>query len=517
MKKRFIIAVLTLALVLSVVMPLAVTVSAAGLSVSGGGEAEVGDSITITVKYKGDNLGGAQGYVTYNDSILEYTGGSNTGGGGGKVKYASWTTESGVSSISFKIKFKVKGSGSCTVKATTEKFIDFEENSIGKPSDSTTVKVAGSVTPSPSPSSEPTPTPTKSSPSPTKSASPSKTRSAEPTATASETPAPEAITFTYLGKTKVIQEKISRSHLPDGFEKTDIKIGDREVEAAVGRDMTLIYATDTDGSNGGLYIKDGDSYFPYMSADVHSTYFIQLPEGGTKRPEGYGTATTFEVLGTILSGYASDSNDSIFLVYGRLKNEEGGWYLYDSATGFFVSYFTDRTAEPVVTPSPSPSPTPSQTPTEEPEKTPEPTATPTEKPEPTPEPTPSGLAERILGDRQLFLTAALAAGVILLFLILVIILAVRAGILRKKVRNLEEDLDYMIDSNEAESRYQTYGGEGYSEEKYEETPKSEEPAEPASEEGFQEADSSAEGSGSDPEDGDDNPGEGSGRYSVPRH
>ncbi len=105
----------------------------------------VGSNITVTVTYSASNIGAAEGYLTYNSSVLQYVSGSNTSGASGKVRMSSWSNSAGANSISFKMTFKVIGAGASQLIVSGSNVWDFNEQLVGNPGASASVaaKAAG--------------------------------------------------------------------------------------------------------------------------------------------------------------------------------------------------------------------------------------------------------------------------------------------------------------------------------------------------------------------------------------
>ena len=76
MKKRTVLLTLTI-LIAALLMCLTTALGAsASLSVSGGGTYNVGDTVKITFTVSGTNVAQAHARITYDNSVLQYTGGS---------------------------------------------------------------------------------------------------------------------------------------------------------------------------------------------------------------------------------------------------------------------------------------------------------------------------------------------------------------------------------------------------------------------------------------------------------
>lgn len=130
MKKRLIPLILILTLMLSVFATENGFAAAATVSLSGGGSYERGDSFYITLTYSGDTYGAATARLTYDSSILEFQScsGAESYGSGGTVT-VTMSNGSGTSSLSCRLRFTAKATGSTYVTATTSDVynLDMEE------------------------------------------------------------------------------------------------------------------------------------------------------------------------------------------------------------------------------------------------------------------------------------------------------------------------------------------------------------------------------------------------------
>jgi len=115
----------------------------ATMSLSGGGTAEKGDTVTITLKYTGATFGSATAKITYDSDVLEYSScsGAEANGSGGTV-IVTMANGSGTDNLTCKLSFKAKKVGKATVKASTTDIynIDLEELSAGSKSTTVTVE-----------------------------------------------------------------------------------------------------------------------------------------------------------------------------------------------------------------------------------------------------------------------------------------------------------------------------------------------------------------------------------------
>jgi len=93
---------------------------------------QVGDSMTVTVKYAASSLGLIDGELRYNPDMLKYvSGGTSINQGGGIIKMNKTLT--GETSQLFVIKFKVVGAGSDFFLVNTFQLKDKTNNDLGTP------------------------------------------------------------------------------------------------------------------------------------------------------------------------------------------------------------------------------------------------------------------------------------------------------------------------------------------------------------------------------------------------
>lgn len=134
-------------LVLSMLTPIAAFGATSSVSISGTGSAKVGDTVTVTVTYKGNSLGYVNGQLTYDNSKLEYLSGGSSQGDAGLVELKSYADDAS-GKLSFKVKFKAVGAGSVKLGLETleSQNIDGDQD-MGTPSSTRTVKIAKAQTP----------------------------------------------------------------------------------------------------------------------------------------------------------------------------------------------------------------------------------------------------------------------------------------------------------------------------------------------------------------------------------
>ncbi|MDD7016870.1 MAG: cohesin domain-containing protein [Firmicutes bacterium] len=119
--------------------------AAAGSSVviSGSKSVNKGDSFTVTVTFKGDDIGRVDGQMTYDSSVLSYVSGGSSKGDNGYIELADAGTGE---ELTFNLKFKASGEGTTSLKVTTQGVYNLEEEYIDAPSGAMQVSVNGNET-----------------------------------------------------------------------------------------------------------------------------------------------------------------------------------------------------------------------------------------------------------------------------------------------------------------------------------------------------------------------------------
>ena len=119
--------------------------AAAGSSViiSGSKSVNQGDSFTVTVTFKGDDIGRVDGQMTYDSSVLSYVSGGSSKGDNGYIELADAGTGE---ELTFNLKFKASGEGTTSLKVTTQGVYNLEEEYIDAPSGAMQVSVNGNET-----------------------------------------------------------------------------------------------------------------------------------------------------------------------------------------------------------------------------------------------------------------------------------------------------------------------------------------------------------------------------------
>ena len=161
-----------------------------------------------------------------------------------------------------------------------------------------------------------------------------------PTTTA---PPPEPVIVIMDGKECHIKDISETTNVPEGFEAVEYDYKDEKVMVAKGLSKKLIvmYITDSEGANGGLYIYDEgkDIFYPMSNIQVTDKLYtiVKYPEDLIV-PEGYvqGEITVGDVT---FNGWTNTELDKVYLVYAMNWNGEEGLYFYDTAEGQMIKYF----------------------------------------------------------------------------------------------------------------------------------------------------------------------------------
>lgn len=116
-------------------LPLAVSAEATAVLGFSASSIQVGDSLTVTVKFSdSDSVGGVEATLSYDDSILEFVSGNDANGAGGKVRIVGWSTQAtAVKSLSYSLTFKAKAAGSALIRVDESAVYSFDSNLVGNP------------------------------------------------------------------------------------------------------------------------------------------------------------------------------------------------------------------------------------------------------------------------------------------------------------------------------------------------------------------------------------------------
>lgn len=105
-------------------------------------DVNVGDTFTVTVAFKGNEIGRVDGQMTYNSSVVSYISGGSSSGDSGYVQLSDAGTGE---PIKFTLKFKAIDGGSSKMAVSTNGVYNFDEEYIDAPAASKTISVKGAA------------------------------------------------------------------------------------------------------------------------------------------------------------------------------------------------------------------------------------------------------------------------------------------------------------------------------------------------------------------------------------
>ncbi len=143
---------------------------------------------------------------------------------------------------------------------------------------------------------------------------------------------PEELKVVVDGNPMIIADNFSTDNLPAGFSVAAYKYKEKEVSSITDGTQTLLYLTDEAGENGAFYeITEEGSFvkFVYIQNAVN-TYVILTPESD-KIPVGYTTIET-TIGSTTVTAYRNETESLTDFVFIYAKGVDGneGWYRYDT-------------------------------------------------------------------------------------------------------------------------------------------------------------------------------------------
>lgn len=142
--KRRIQIITAVLLLLTMLVPASVFGADSSVSITGGKSAKVGDTVTVTVTYRGDALGYVNGQLTYDNSKMEYLSGGSSQGDAGLVELKEYASDAS-GKLSFQVKFRAVDSGSVALNLETLETQNLDgDQSMGTPSASRTLRITGS-------------------------------------------------------------------------------------------------------------------------------------------------------------------------------------------------------------------------------------------------------------------------------------------------------------------------------------------------------------------------------------
>jgi|GEM_PF-2209398 len=385
-KRRKIVTMGIIVLLLIGLLTLEGFAAASGSATHSPSNPKKGDTVTVTVTYKAEDILSVWGDFVYKTADLERIEGSNV--------VLLETNGPGENTLTTQAKFKVlRESGSTTVSLELrEAILDWNGNSLGEPTAATTINVVNpepepepepdeesepetepETEPDPEPEPEPTPEP-EPEPDPEPTPEPEEDSSVDENEDTDDDEGEEEATdedendeendeeedeededrireeyFGSNGGHWKLQRDLTDIELPEGFEIAEVEFEGETVEGAFNEEqnLTLLYLTDQNDENGRFFIYDNPNQrlYPYIIISAGGDYTILSADPELDLPEGYEAAElTLEDMEVEAWQLEDDQRADFYLVYAMYEDEEPGFYLYDAEENTLQRYF-DRSVE----------------------------------------------------------------------------------------------------------------------------------------------------------------------------
>ncbi len=392
-------------------------VSAAGASVAlkaSNGTATVGSTVTVTVTHTAStNIAAFDATVNYDAAVLEYVSasGASISGGAGVLKVSYFATAAPTGKgHSFTMTFKAKAAGSSKVSISSTGLADWDVNSLGSASGSTTVNVqnpslsgnanltalyvsSGSLSPAFSASvtsynitipyavtvltvsattadknakvevtgsknmqvGKNTRVVKVTAPNGTvKSYTLNITRQENTGTDPSQPPANEDAARVTVGEeVRYIAADLKDVPLPTGYETVELTVNDVKFPSVQdkSRAIVLLYLLTETKDAGEFFVYDTGSmtFAPFASTEVAAgTYAFLTPDNSVTVPEGFTqTFITVKEKTVVAWSFPGEDMTDYYLVYALSPTGHTGLYRYDSVEGTFMRYVADPTVAPV--------------------------------------------------------------------------------------------------------------------------------------------------------------------------
>ncbi len=376
-----------------------------------------GDTVSVTVSISADEAIGYGVAISYDSGVLEYTGGAD-GGGGGTVTLVS-EGDGASAAFSRTISFKAISNGSSSITASSYAggLFGYTSGDISTSYGSSSVTVAEPVT-----TEAPT---TQATTAQTTEQTTEGTEHTTETATTEETTEdvgePAAVID---GKEYLFILDKEVEGIPETYKAIDMKYKEWTVTAfeSPSKKLLLVCLRDSEGSTGiYIYDKKDDAFTPYKEYMANENKYVILAF-----PDDIEVADGFKKATLKLDNEKYDAymleGTKIYLIYAMNINEEAGLYLYDSSEKTFMAYMGDEILAAQ-------------------EKT---VDTVTEATITNAVPENITLTDDGWFGRDMLIYYLIGAGaLILVFLIIIIVLAVKNGSKKREIEELEKDLKYV--------------------------------------------------------------------------
>ena len=294
-------------LVLVGMLPLpAMAAGSAGVSLSAS-TVTVGKTVKATFSFNGGGsyIAGVKAYVSYDSSLLKYSGASGDGDAnvaGGKGTLVLET--------------------SSTSKTTLSITLTFTATTVGGPTASKSLTIKEKEAPAPAPDTKNDP---KTDPKDNTSADPQQPETPTDMETALETKVGE--------DTLYLWRSLQNVTLPEECTTRTVIYNGEELQAAYREslDLTMVYFTNAEGANGQFYVYEGyEAFYPYQSLSLGgNTYLILKPNADVRFPKGYEQGE--QVIGEekVAAWRSAEDADFCYLYAINTATQKAGVYQFD--------------------------------------------------------------------------------------------------------------------------------------------------------------------------------------------
>lgn len=306
------------------------SVSAAGVCevYSSRSSATVGQGMTVTVTYSagGSPLGAVTAMMTYDPSVLRYSGGSGTSGGNGSIRLVGVCDSADQTSLSFSVSFTAVGAGSSTLSVSTSELLSFDYDDLTPGTAQTQVTVSAS----------------------------SSGGDVIPELPQDPILEPDPILVTVDGKEKHLLRSLAGVEIPADFEGAEDEYAGEIVSVARGinQDVLLMYLTDPDGTGGAFYRYDRatNTFRSFHRISVNAARYTVLSRpASVELPAGWVESTVTYGSESIPAAYRGGSEyKGIYLIYAADSSGNEGFYLFDRDNGAVLRYIAGDTKTVVV-------------------------------------------------------------------------------------------------------------------------------------------------------------------------
>lgn len=314
-------------LLLAIPMP-ALAAGSAGVSVSSS-SVTVGNTVKVTFSFNGGGtyIAGVKAYVSYDASLLKYSGASgdgdaNVAGGSGTVVLETSSTSK--SALSITMTFQATAAGSAKVSITGSDMVDWDGNTIGSPTAGKTITIKEKEAEKPSEGSDKEPE---------KDKDPQKPEESQISEVVQPTDLEMAMEVQVNGDTLYLWKSLQNVNLPEGFTVKTIVYNGEQVQAASREDldMTLLYFTNSEGANGKFFVYNGyDVFYVYQLLTIGAnTYIPMLPGEEVIFPEGYEKGEQLIEEEAVFAWIHGADSEYCYLYLLNQSTGKAGIYLYD--------------------------------------------------------------------------------------------------------------------------------------------------------------------------------------------